>query len=143
MNNPIKVWRELKDTYIRYIESGLPLSETYFNKERRKLYDEPEAICQPPIIELVPRYEETKSLTTVCAENNISQDFADFAKCGLFPNFGGKERKLYKHQEDAIVEAVKNRKHIVATTGTGSGKTECFLLPVIADLVEESKKMGK
>jgi DEAD/DEAH box helicase domain-containing protein len=140
MNNPIKVWRELKDTYIRYIESGLPLSESYYNKERRKLYDEPEAICQPSIIELVPRYEETKTLTKVCTENNISLDFADFAKCGLFPNFGGKERKLYKHQEEAIVEAVKNRKHIVATTGTGSGKTECFLLPVIADLVEESKK---
>lgn len=142
MNNPIKVWRELKDTYIRYIESGLPLSENYYNKERRKLYDEPEAICQPPIIELVPRYEETKTISEVCNENNISLEFADFAKCGLFPNFGGIERKLYKHQEEAIVEAVKNRKHIVATTGTGSGKTECFLLPVIADLVEESKKWG-
>lgn len=140
MNNPIKVWRELKDTYIRYIESGLPLSENYYNKERRKLYDEPEAICQPPIIELVPRYEETKTLTEVCNENSISSDFADFAKCGLFPNVGGKERKLYKHQEDAIIEAVKKRKHIVATTGTGSGKTECFLLPVIADLVKESEK---
>lgn len=140
MNNPIKVWRELKDTYIRYIESGLPLSENYYNKERRKLYDEPEAICQPPIIEIVPRYEETKTLTEVCNENSISSDFADFAKCGLFPNVGGKERKLYKHQEDAIIEAVKKRKHIVATTGTGSGKTECFLLPVIADLVKESEK---
>jgi len=142
MNNPIKVWRELKDTYIRYIESGLPLSESYYNKERRKLYDEPEAICQPPIIELVPRYEETKTLTEVCTENNINLEFADFAKCGLFPNVGGKERKLYKHQEEAIVEAVKKRKHIVATTGTGSGKTECFLLPVIADLVKESEKWG-
>lgn len=142
MNNPIKVWRELKDTYIRYIESGLPLSESYYNKERRKLYDEPEAICQPTIIELVPRYEETKTLTEVCTENNINLEFADFAKCGLFPNVGGKERKLYKHQEEAIVEAVKKRKHIVATTGTGSGKTECFLLPVIADLVKESEKWG-
>ena len=65
MNNPIKVWRELKGTYIRYIESGLPLSESYYNNERRMLYEEPEAICQPPIIELVPRYEETKTLTEV------------------------------------------------------------------------------
>ena len=43
------------------------------------------------------------------------------------------------HQERALLEAHKNRRHIIATTGTGSGKTECFLLPVVADLVEESK----
>ncbi|MCD7975608.1 MAG: DEAD/DEAH box helicase [Tannerellaceae bacterium] len=34
---------------------------------------------------------------------------------------------------------MQQRKHIIATTGTGSGKTECFLLPVIADLINESQ----
>ena len=29
---------------------------------------------------------------------------------------------------------------MVVTTGTGSGKTECFMIPVISNLVEESKK---
>ena len=38
MNNPIKVWRELKGTYIRYIESGLPLSESYYNNERKEIF---------------------------------------------------------------------------------------------------------
>lgn len=36
---------------------------------------------------------------------------------------------LYKHQAKAI-EAIRQNKSIVVTTGTGSGKTECFLYPI-------------
>ncbi len=140
MNNPIKIWRELKKIYLKYIDSGLPLSNEHLVKERRKLYQEPGVICQPPIIELVPKYEEVATLKEACDELKIDSEFVDFAKCGLFPDSNGIERKLYQHQKDALQNAFVERKHIVATTGTGSGKTECFLLPAIADLVVESKQ---
>jgi len=139
MNNPIKIWKELKDIYLKYIDSGLPLIDKRYIQERRKLYEQPGAICQPPIIELVPRYKEVSTLKDICIMLGIETEFADFAKCGLFPNINGVDRRLYKHQEDALKYALIQRKHVVATTGTGSGKTECFLLPVIADLVKESK----
>src|ERR1035437_1002321 len=145
MDNPIKIWRELREIYLKYIDSGLPLAYEKLIKERRSLYEQGKAICQPPIIELVTSYEEVATLSDVCNDrnNNIGVDFSDFAQCGLFPDRGSIKRKLYKHQKDAIEFAVKKdieqRKHIIATTGTGSGKTECFLLPVIADLINESK----
>ena len=139
MNNPIRVWRELKDIYLKYIDSGLPLIDKRYIQERRELYEEAGAICQPPIIELVPKYKEVASLSEVCNELSINKEFADFARLGLFPDSENGERKLYEHQKDALKSAFVERKHIVATTGTGSGKTECFLLPIIADLVEESK----
>jgi len=140
MNNPIKIWSELKDIYLKYIDSGLPLIENKLVEERRRLYNEPGAICQPPIIELVPKYEEVTTLKEACEELRLDSEFAVFASLGLFPDNKGIERKLYQHQKDSIEYAVKDRKHIVATTGTGSGKTECFLLPVVADLISESKK---
>lgn len=140
MDNPIKIWRGLREIYLKYIDSGLPLIRKELIQERRKLYEQGAAICQPPIIELVPSYEEVATLSEVCRLNSIDLDFAQFAKQGLFSDIGNIERKLYKHQKEAVEYAVKDRKHIVATTGTGSGKTECFLLPVIADLINESKK---
>jgi ATP-dependent helicase YprA (DUF1998 family) len=144
MDNPIKIWRELKEIYLKYIDSGLPLSHDKLIQERRNLYKQGTAICQPPIIELVPSYEEVATLPEVCNDKDLCADFAEFAQCGLFPNNGSIKRKLYKHQKEALEFAIKKdieqRKHIIATTGTGSGKTECFLLPVIADLVNESKK---
>lgn len=139
MDNPIKIWRELREIYLKYIDSGLPLNHKELIQERRKLYEQGVAICQPPIIELVPKYKEVATLSEVCVSAGIDLDFAQFAKQGLFPDTGKIERKLYKHQKQAVEYAVKERKHIVATTGTGSGKTECFLLPVIADLISESK----
>jgi DEAD/DEAH box helicase domain-containing protein len=140
MNNPIKIWREIKETYLKYIDSGLPLNRQQYVSERRELYEQPGAICQPPIIEFVPMYKEGLSLRDACNKHLIGEDFAEFSNCGLFSNVNGVERKLYEHQELALKYAVSERKHIIATTGTGSGKTECFLLPVVADLVRESKQ---
>jgi hypothetical protein len=46
------------------------------------------------------------------------------------------DRPLYLHQEQAIRKAAEGRNLVVAT-GTGSGKTECFLLPVLSALAAE------
>ena len=101
--------------------------------------EETGTICQPPIIELVTKYHEKATLREFCAVEGVSQELNDFVNTGLFNSSGHQERKLYDHQYEALKEAHINRKHIVVTTGTGSGKTECFLLPVIADLIKESK----
>src|SRR5262249_476804 len=41
-------------------------------------------------------------------------------------------------QVEALEAVLKQRRHLVVTTGTGSGKTECFLLPLVATLLHES-----
>ena len=46
------------------------------------------------------------------------------------------DRRLHQHQESAIRKAVAGR-NIVVSTGTGSGKTEAFLLPILNGLFEE------
>ncbi|MHA2231278.1 MAG: DEAD/DEAH box helicase [Candidatus Hodarchaeales archaeon] len=46
------------------------------------------------------------------------------------------ERPLYTHQENAIRKSVTGR-NIVVATGTGSGKTECFLYPILIELYQE------
>jgi DEAD/DEAH box helicase domain-containing protein len=43
-------------------------------------------------------------------------------------------RKPYKHQLESWDAALNKNKSIAVTTGTGSGKTECFMLPVLQDL---------
>lgn len=143
MNNPVKIWEELRAIYLKYIDSGLPLINSEITAERRLLLEAGAAICQPPIIEFVPKYKESGSLSEVCDANRISKDFVAFAETGLFSGSSSNPRKLYLHQEQALIDAVKKRRHIVATTGTGSGKTECFLLPIIHDLVTESSTWQK
>lgn len=47
------------------------------------------------------------------------------------------KRKLYKHQADAI-KAVFDGQHTLVCTGTGSGKSVCYLLPVLSDIINSS-----
>lgn len=47
-----------------------------------------------------------------------------------------KDRKPYKHQVQSWETLLNQKKSIAVTTGTGSGKTECFMLPVLQDLYE-------
>lgn len=143
MNNPIKIFNEIFDAYIKYINSGLPFFREEYNQERNALIKEAGTICQPPIIEIVPKYHEKATLAEFCANEGVSAELNDFVNTGLFVNNQQQERYLYDHQYEALKEAHINRKHIVVTTGTGSGKTECFLLPVIADLIAESRSWGK
>ena len=45
-----------------------------------------------------------------------------------------KERSPYKHQVESWKSLLNDNKSIVVTSGTGSGKTECFMLPVLNDI---------
>lgn len=50
------------------------------------------------------------------------------------------ERPLYLHQEQAVIRAVAERRNLVVATGTGSGKTESFLIPIIEELFRQQQK---
>ncbi len=50
-----------------------------------------------------------------------------------------KDRKPYKHQLQSWNTLLNQKKSIAVTTGTGSGKTECFMLPVLQDIHENCK----
>lgn len=44
---------------------------------------------------------------------------------------------LYAHQDKAIKRVVRDQKSVLVATGTGSGKTECFLVPLLYELLTE------
>ena len=143
MNDPIKIYNEIRSSYYKYIGSGLPFFREEYNQERNILIKETGTLSQPPIIEIVPKYHEKATLRDFCVVEGVDQELDDFVNCGLFSQSGPIERKLYDHQYEALRAAHIEHKSIVVTTGTGSGKTECFLLPIIADLVKESRYWGR
>ncbi len=51
------------------------------------------------------------------------------------------KRKPYVHQEAAFRAA--KTKSIIVSAGTGSGKTECFLYPIISDILRETPEQRK
>lgn len=143
MENPVEIGRQLKDNYLNYLDTGIPLPCDEYKKERRALYEQEGIIMQSPIIEFVKKYDPYKTLKdtyrALPKEKGYDPDIADFLNKGLIKNDDGSERILYKHQYDSVVDVLGNDKNLVVTTGTGSGKTECFMIPLITDLVKEAK----
>ena len=61
------------------------------------------------------------------------QDFKQLAECELVGNY-----ELYEHQIEMLRQALAGNNAVV-TAGTGSGKTESFLLPLFAYLAQDSR----
>ena len=55
-----------------------------------------------------------------------------------------KKMVLYKHQEEAILRIVREDRNVVISTGTGSGKTKSFLIPILNYLLtqQENGELG-
>lgn len=142
MSNPIRFFENLRDTYLRYLDSPFDIRYDDLIAERRQLLDRDGRIYRYPLIEPVPAYRSShltfpQALRTLLArkwQQREINDVADFVSQGLFPT----NRLLYQHQRDVFEEVVVKGQDAVVTTGTGSGKTECFLLPVVASIVRES-----
>ena len=142
MSNPIRLFEHVRDMYLRYLDSPFDLRYEDLTKERKKLLDQDGRLYRYPLIEPVPAYRSSKQSFSQVVQalsggklppNEIAE-IADFISQGLFPP----KRELYKHQRDVFKEVMVNGMDTVVTTGTGSGKTECFLLPIVTSIVRES-----
>lgn len=140
MTDPLTIFENLRDYYVRYYETPFAVRDEAVERERRELLLDPGAIAQEPWLEPVPRYREVAHpLEESCRRAGAGSELADFAQQGLFPP----GRRLRTHQEEALEAAHRDRKHVVLTAGTGSGKTEAFLLPLLARLLSESASWGR
>jgi DEAD/DEAH box helicase domain-containing protein len=142
MSNPIRFFENLRDMYLRYLDSPFDLRYEDLAAERRQLLGQDGRIYRHPLIEPVPAYRSSGQSFPQAAQALLSCTWqpdevtaaADFISQGLFPaNY-----TLHQHQRDVFEEVVVHGRDTVVTTGTGSGKTECFLLPVVASIVRES-----
>ena len=146
MSNPIALFEDLRDMYLRYLDSPFDLRYPDLVAERRALLSTDGRLFRQPLIEPIPAYRSTNQtfhevaqarLGTTWSPTEIAE-LSDFVSLELFPP----NRSPYSHQDRVFTESVVNGKDVIVTTGTGSGKTECFLLPVIASLIRESAGWG-
>jgi ATP-dependent helicase YprA (DUF1998 family) len=146
MTSPIAIFNSLRRTYLRYLDSPFDLRYGELTAERDRMLDADGRLYREPLIEPVPVYQSSGQNFPQAAQvllagswpAHLVGDLANFASQGLFPP----RRELYEHQRRVFEESVVAGRDVVVTTGTGSGKTECFLLPIAAALVRESANWG-
>ena len=130
-----QVRRALKETLQGYIEAQYHIRDVSLIRERAKLLNEPGSIAQSPYVEATPVYELGKPYADLSIPDPVKELLTFLA--GVRPRVGVFERP-YVHQATAL-EAFfgKPRKDLIVATGTGSGKTESFLMPILGQLALE------
>ena len=135
MHDLAGAYQRLNAVYRQYIESAFPLRYRNMAEERRALFNGADIIAQPPLLEPAPVYPGS-GLNLAQAGAQLPPEYRDLP--GLAQELLRPEVQLYRHQWQSLQAVIRDRQDLVVTTGTGSGKTECFLLPLLAELARES-----
>lgn len=138
--NPIETARKVEDSYREYIATTIHFDDADLQKQLETILGEPGYLAKGPFLEAAPPYRKDKTVADLVGEGIL---------CKSMMSLGGGEthnfdpyRPLYVHQVKAIEKSVAGRNYAVVT-GTGSGKTECFLLPILNDILAEFEKSGR
>ncbi|MHA1270068.1 MAG: DEAD/DEAH box helicase [Candidatus Helarchaeota archaeon] len=94
-----------------------------------------ENIKNSEVRELLYYWEEDKEIPKYVS--NIKDLQLDNQVIDILNNLGIK--RLYKHQYESI-KLIQNKKNVILNAGTGSGKTEAFLIPIINDCLKNNIK---
>ena len=125
-----------------YIEATYHISHEQLVIQRRRILEESGVIHQRPYLESTPRYKLGQSYGELELGEGARTIFeaASAGHDGVRPVI---HDPPYRHQADAISLSLVRDRSLVVMTGTGSGKTECFLLPILGKLAREAQCNGE
>ena len=95
-----------------------------------------------PLIQLNPNYKRTTSVAELVRKGVLEPECEQiFRTPSSAEHPRGETIGLYKHQEQAIGIAADGESYVV-TTGTGSGKSICFFIPIVNAVLADKRKGG-
>jgi DEAD/DEAH box helicase/Domain of unknown function (DUF1998)/Helicase conserved C-terminal domain len=116
-----------------YIEAQYHIRNETLIRERRLLLEDAGAVSQRPYVESTPVYELGQAYDDLNIPQAVKDVLSELArkKLGIF-------ERPYVHQATALEAFFERSADLIVATGTGSGKTESFLMPIIGQLAMEA-----
>jgi ATP-dependent helicase YprA (DUF1998 family) len=137
---PNQAFDHIKESAVQYLETVFRISDPAVYAERGEILRRVGSVAQEPFIESTPAFPTGRKL----AELEKTYDFLPEGLSELMQYGVPIDRfALYCHQEEALLGAFSDRPSLLVASGTGSGKTEAFLLPILADILNEARNWPK
>ena len=138
----IETIQQMQSALQDYIEATYHISYPTLVQQRQEILRTPGVIHQRPYLESTPRYKAG------AAFKDLGLDPAALEIFGSVSEADGELQRLiydppYEHQAVSTKLSLVDARSLVVMTGTGSGKTECFLLPILGKLASEAQRKGQ
>ena len=125
--NPVVFTEKVLQSFLRYQLRAYPFADPHLHGQMRELLSLDEArrspLLQGPFVSLSRPFRGGAAVANLAAEGLLHPHLEQRIPSAV--------SRLYRHQEKAIRAIVGGRSTLVST-GTGSGKTECFLYPIVS-----------
>jgi ATP-dependent helicase YprA (DUF1998 family) len=128
--------KALVDHYASFARSFSSIRAPEIAQQIRDIYEQGK-FWPAPLITINPRFLPGQSIDELVASGDVAPEIASVFAVGAERN----PIRLHRHQERAVAKA-RNRESFVVTTGTGSGKSLCFFVPIV-DAIIRAKKAGE
>jgi hypothetical protein len=127
--------RNVVGDYAEYIQSFL----TILDPRIKAFVDEQLAsgvLWPDPLIQLSPAYQTVETIQALVDQGVLH------SLCGVLFRSKGRSLLLHQHQRQALALASAGH-HYIVTTGTGSGKSLTYLLPIVNHVLTHQPEQGK
>jgi len=129
--NPIGYTEKIVRSFLKYQLTAYPFSDVRLHEQMRRLLNldavRRTPLLRGPYVSLSRSFKQGPAVGELVAEGVFHPHMSQI--------IGSRISQLYGHQERAI-RAIHAGRTTLISTGTGSGKTECFLYPIISKCLE-------
>jgi len=130
---------QLVDDYAAYIESFINISDRRIREHvTAELH---QGLLWPdPLLQLNPNFEPGDWIDDLVADGVLHPECSRIFRFKE-PNKPDRRLRLHKHQTDAV-KAAQSGDNYVLTTGTGSGKSLAYIIPIVNHVLQQGSGKG-
>lgn len=131
--NPRETTEKIKADYKSYVASILNVKDREISRLAKEEVKRT-TFVKGPFLETTLPFKDGKTLKELAEAGIVSKEFSKMGE-----NIHYDDWKLRIHQEKALEHIIKDDRNMVVSTGTGSGKTECYLYPIFNEIMREKE----
>lgn len=94
-----------------------------------------------PLLQLNPSFEPGESIDELVDAGVLHKECASIFRLKKHDNDSGKPLRLHKHQSEAVKIAIQRHPYVL-TTGTGSGKSLAYIIPIVDHILRTGSGNG-